>query len=288
MNKIRAIWVGMVVLGAALVSGSALAQVSRSDVDELSNRLAVLEMELAELRGMAGASSVSGDAIQTNDPTLARLLVRLDQLEIEMGRLTGQIEEIQFKVDRVGVDLESLTKDTDFRLRALETGEVAIAQQSPREDIITPPAQPQAVTTNNILGTIPTELDPETDEARYQSALSYLKQGEHEQAEEALQAFLAEHGDSELAGNAQYWLGESYYVRQMYREAAAAFLEGVRKYPDGSKAPDSMLKLGMSLNALGQKREACTTLGEIARRYPTASQTILQRARVERSRAGCT
>ena len=50
-----------------------------------------------------------------------------------------------------------------------------------------------------------------------------------------------------LAGNAQYWLGETYYVRKDYKNAAAAFAEGYQKYPKGPKAADDLLKLGMSL-----------------------------------------
>ena len=61
-----------------------------------------------------------------------------------------------------------------------------------------------------------------------------------------------------LAGNAQYWIGETYYVRGQYKNAADAFLKGYKKYKSSEKAPDTLLRLGMALAELGQKDAACS------------------------------
>ena len=65
-----------------------------------------------------------------------------------------------------------------------------------------------------------------------------------------------------LAGNAQYWMGETYYVRGRYQDAAVTFAEGYQKYPTNSKAPDNLLKLGMSLGQLGKKADACVAFAQ--------------------------
>lgn len=126
-----------------------------------------------------------------------------------------------------------------------------------------------------------------TPEEKYSQAFNLLSQANYDQAEVALRDFLKEYPDHRLAGNAKYWLGETYYVRGQYKEAAVTFAEGYQTYPDSPKAPDNLLKLGKSLSALGQTSDACGTYGELIRRFPTASPTILKQADQERRRLAC-
>ena len=88
-----------------------------------------------------------------------------------------------------------------------------------------------------------------------------------------------------LAGNAQYWLGETYYVRKDYENAATAFALGYQKYPKSAKAADDLLKLGMSLGNLGKKPDACTRLRAARPRLPDRARQH-QGARGERAAAG--
>ena len=118
-------------------------------------------------------------------------------------------------------------------------------------------------------------------EAQYEFAYAQLLQAQREQgdfgrAEGALKAFVAANPSHRLAGNAQYWLGETYYVRRDYQNAAVTFAEGFQKYPNSEKAPDNLLKLGMAMGQLNQKARACGTLGELEKRYPQASASIKQ------------
>ena len=126
-----------------------------------------------------------------------------------------------------------------------------------------------------------------TPEAQYKSAFGLLSQANYGEAELALRAFVDQNPDDPLAGNAKYWLGETYYVRQDFQQAAITFAEAYQRYPDNSKAPDNLLKLGMSLSALGSKPDACGTFAELLKRYPNAAVTVQQRAKQERQRLGC-
>jgi tol-pal system protein YbgF len=122
---------------------------------------------------------------------------------------------------------------------------------------------------------------------KYAEAFGLLRQANYVEAEEALTEFLERYPDHQLAGNAKYWLGETYYVRGDYRHAAVVFAEGYQKYPDNSKAADNLLKLGMSLAQLGSNDDACGTFNELLERYPDAAENILQRARGELERMSC-
>lgn len=131
-----------------------------------------------------------------------------------------------------------------------------------------------------------------TPERQYEHAYSLLVKAQREHTdfappEQAFRAFVAAHGTHRLAGNAQYWLGETFYVRQDYQQAATAFGEGAQKYPSSDKAADMWLKLGISLGKLNRKKEACGALAEMARRYPAASASVKQIAQRERQSLGC-
>ena len=90
-------------------------------------------------------------------------------------------------------------------------------------------------------------------------------------------AFVQRYPNDPLAGNAQYWLGETYYVRKDYENAATAFAEGYQKYPESGKAADNLLKLGMSLGNLGKKSEACSAFARLDRDFPTAPANVKDR-----------
>ncbi|MEE8504913.1 MAG: tol-pal system protein YbgF [Kiloniellales bacterium] len=130
-------------------------------------------------------------------------------------------------------------------------------------------------------------LAGDTPEERYRHAFGLLSQANYGEAELALRAFLVQHPKNPLSGNAKYWLGETYYVRQDFQQAAVTFAEAFQEFPENSKAPDNLLKLGMSLAALGSKSDACGTFTELLKRYPEAAVTVIQRAKQERQRLSC-
>ena len=112
-------------------------------------------------------------------------------------------------------------------------------------------------------------------------------QQEYPGAEKAFSAFVVTHPDDKLAGAAQYWLGETYYVRGNYDQSAKAFAEGYQRYPKSDKAPDTLLKLGMSLVQLKRNKDACVLYKELDTKYPSAPANVKQAVQRERQRAGC-
>ena len=89
-----------------------------------------------------------------------------------------------------------------------------------------------------------------------------------------------------MAGNAQYWLGETYYARGKYMEAASAFAEGYKRYPKSAKTPDALLKLGMSLARADQKQNACVALAKLGEEFPQAAASVTSARRLRNEKAG--
>jgi tol-pal system protein YbgF len=122
---------------------------------------------------------------------------------------------------------------------------------------------------------------------QYNHAFGLLKQADYPAAEAALKAFLEQHPTDPMAGNAQYWLGETYYTRNRFLEAASAFAEGYKRYPKSAKAADDLLKLAMALGRANQKPNACLALEQLDHDFPHPGAAIREHAGAEKKRLGC-
>lgn len=146
------------------------------------------------------------------------------------------------------------------------------------------PVVPEQVETASLDNSAAPQAD--TPEKLYELSYESLLRRRYGEAEAGFRTFVQKHPEHELAGNAGFWLGETYYVQSNYKAAAQAFLNGYQKYPTNRKAPDSLLRLGMSLNQLGQKDQACAAFATIESKFPKAMETR-KRAQDESGKAGC-
>jgi tol-pal system protein YbgF len=131
------------------------------------------------------------------------------------------------------------------------------------------------------------ELPSGSVQDQYNFAMGLLTQANYPAAEQAMRSFVARWPKDPLAGNAQYWLGETFYVRKDYGNAATAFAQGYEKYPKSAKAADDLLKLGMSLANLNQKPDACRAYARLQHDFQAAGPPIKDRLASEKQRAGC-
>jgi tol-pal system protein YbgF len=86
---------------------------------------------------------------------------------------------------------------------------------------------------------------------------------------------------SEQSGDAQYFIGESYYQQGMFREAAAAFDRGITDYPGSKRVPDMYWKRGMAQNALGQTDRARESWEFVVKTFPNTDAGRLARQRLD-------
>ena len=212
---------------------------------------------------------------------------RLDALETQVQALAAQMERLQEQLRSLGDRPPSKTGVGGGGFGAVT---VESAPEAPKDDLdrVFPTAKGKGskVTekTTSSEGAVDTETPPQQ---LYERAYSFLLTKDYATAESTFESFLKQHPTHPLAGNAQFWLGETFFVRGQYRPAAAAFLRGYQDYGKGQKAPESLLKLAMSLNRLGQKDAACSSFTEFASKYPTPPERIRALADAERKRSGC-
>jgi len=291
------------------------------DLQRLRNDIKDIQFFIFRSEGPAPSIIESGTAqgAAESNEVAARLEVRFGVVEDQFRTLTGQIEQIAHSISVVSDRVEKLVNDVDFRLNAIERAqEQALARTVPQfsqpqqATLLGQPLSNQqlsgvsaASTTPGTLGTmsvgalsadgetVVSTLPPApalpagTVKEQYNYAFSLLRQQEYTEAERALTAFIELHPSDPLAGNANYWLAETYYVRGDFQKAAGYFATGYKNFPDSNKASDNLLKLAMSLANLDQTDQACLTFKELSERYPDAPSSIKQRAAFESQRAGC-
>jgi tol-pal system protein YbgF len=292
--------------GALLIAVPALlpagARADDSDLRAVNNRLDRLERQLNDMQGggSGGGDSDAPPPSSGGGSVSADVQSRLGDIEDQMRTLTGRVEELSHKIDQTNQDLQTYKSNTDLRFQDIGSGAGAGAAATPAAggaapqaggapEKLTPgaaaPAEKQAAQQAEAKPTV--TLPTGTPQVQYDFAIDLLKRGEFPQARDALKQFLADHPKDALAGNAQYWLGETYYVQGQYKDAADSFLKGYTTYSKSSKAPDSLLKLGMTLSQLGQKDAACATFGQLKQQFPQASPAVTARAKQERQKTGC-
>ena len=127
--------------------------------------------------------------------------------------------------------------------------------------------------------------DSGEDKTAYQAAFNLLKDGQYDRAIPAFQKFLATYPDSSLADNAQYWLGEAYYVNKAYPEAEAAFQRVIDKYPQSRKLADALLKIGFCRYELKQWQSAREVLGQVVARFTDTPAARLAQQRLDKMSA---
>jgi tol-pal system protein YbgF len=317
-----------VIATAWVLGGSPAVAQTQQDMRPLYDRIERLQRDVDGLqrqlarRGGAPAGTTAGTDPGTSSDFIDRTEGRFQSVEEQLRDLTGRIEQLGNQVTQLTSRLDKLVSDVDFRLNAVEKnaaqGGGAAAAPAPASAAASPPPaappnlgpaqvapgqqrlvltpggpNPPAPAANPAAAPGAVQLPQGSPEAQYEFAYGVLLQAQREQAdfgraEQALRAFVAANPQHRLAGNAQYWLGETYYVRRDYQNAAATFAEGLQKYSKSDKAPDNLLKLGMSLGQLNRKNEACGALGEVDKRYPSATAQVKQTAQRERTRLGCT
>lgn len=133
----------------------------------------------------------------------------------------------------------------------------------------------------------PPPAKPADAESMYQSGIQAYNAGLTDEAEIAFKEILQKYPKHNLAGNAQYWLGETYLKTGELGKAKQAFKSGYEDYHNGNKAPDSLFKLGVTLVKLNDSRSACIIYTSFAGEFPKANAELVKRVQAEKNKLDC-
>ena len=262
----------------------------------------------------------------TGDPAAERLMQKMDALETSMRTLRGEVEQLRFERDSLMQQVQAMagdaaiTQDLINRMKIhLDAVDLVASEQRSAPNPYTPRTYSggagTVVESSPFMETESFSSQPVTPDSgqisQIPSAPVYrertigvqenyndvsqlstfgqtkLAEGDFSGAQTAFKQYLQFNPDAADAGEVNFWLGESYFVRGGYADAADAYITSMRKDPKGVKAPDAMVRLAATLGKLGNKAEACQTLATFPAQFPNASASTKEKARVEAARTGC-
>lgn len=230
----------------------------------------------------------SSGVLPGRDPATAQDVAELKRRVLELQR---QATRSEIELDR----LRARVVELEAELRASGGSRPLRPSTSPP----TPPPEelpspahdsPQPVLEEVDLPDEPTPSPPAADreatpvsaagQAVYDRGYALYHQGRYLDAESTFQRFLAEHGSTDLADNARYWIGEARHARGDVPGALAAFRETVERHPTGNKVPDALLKAGQALDELGDRESSREMYRELIRRYPQSDAASVAERRL--------
>lgn len=269
--KMRSLIRNTVLAVAAL---SAAACVTGSDVEKLQSQISDLQEQLAQVKRTASSkeevSNVNktiAEQTQTLLKSNATLVAKVDQIEDKIQNAQGATEQTNYRLDRMTQQLTQTQHDVD----ELKAGVARAAAAAPTS---LPPSGSE-------LTVQPPTAPSEDPMQTYQSAYRDFQRGNYDLAIAGFRDFAARNPNSELSGNAAYWIGESLYSQKKYREAIQQFDSVVTKYPRSDKVAGALLKKGYSYIALGEKSQGIVQLQYVVHEHSTSPEAALARQKLK-------
>ncbi len=239
-------------------SGKQQEQALRAELAESHAELGRIKTDLAQLRGR----------IEENHYALNKRLAEADD-QSRMARIENQVARCLYRLQAIEKYLNLEVAEPPADVDGHSVSDAGARSDRTAADGSAVPAG----------GTMP-PAPPSVDEL-YASAKRDFDRGALDSARSAFQRLLSLYPKEKLAGNAQFWLGETYYREQWYEKAILEYQKVIENYPDGNKIEASLLKQGLAFFNLGDKANARLILQELIRKYPKSNEAQIARQKVK-------
>ncbi|MBI2215199.1 MAG: tol-pal system protein YbgF [Acidobacteria bacterium] len=263
--------------GLALVLTSGCA--SSSDVERLQAQVFDLQDQVAQLKRSASTEVQQVNqkmAKQTEEllKSYADLTARVGEGDEKMQSTIGQIEQTNYRLDRIAQQLTQIQSEL-----------AAVKASRPTA----PPSAPSLGTAPATGGTpagsaldVDASPSPAEDPIEvYQSAYRDYQRGNYDLARQGFGDFAQANPQSDLADNAVYWIGETWFAQKKHRDAIAQFDRVINDYPTSDKVPAALLKKGLAYIEMGERAQGVVQLQYVVHEHPTSREATLARQRLQ-------
>ncbi|WP_298439927.1 tol-pal system protein YbgF [Geobacter sp.] len=266
MNKIaRTITAAALIALAGCATRSDLDVVQR-DNEELKDRLFRMEKELGGVRTETRESietTLKGfqSEQERERKILADLQAAMEGMKVDNQVLAGKVDDLGQAARKPADDVKLLREDLERRLAAVE--ERLGTLEKGIEGLQKKVADAETKIQNAAVA---------SPEGLYQKGLDTFRAGNFAAAREIFTKFLEQYPKSELAPNARYWNGETYYSEKKYEQAILEFQEVIKNFPGKEKVPAAMFKQASAFQALGDTKSARYVLKKLVEEYPASEE----------------
>ena len=257
---------------------------------KIFNPVTVLFLSLAFVGGCATQHDVQqaqlgNDTLRTQ---IANLNNTISTVHREIAEVRGEVETVRHRIDRVARERQGVSPEVEVLQRRIAKLEQRLAPPPrplypvptllPPEEIPEPSAPPEDVSPDPSSVSAQEALREQTE---YAAALQLLRQEDYDPAVQQFRNFQRSYPTSEMADDAQYWIGESYFIQQDYNRAILEFND-VSKYYRGDRRPDALVRQAEAFLEIGDRTDARLILRKVIEDYPLSdvipqAQSLLQR-----------
>ncbi len=275
--------IGLLLFGCASTKDI---QILDKEIDKLHSQITILQKENASTKNELSDSKAENQRLKTD------LTLRLENLQSEMRSLSIGIEEYKELLKRPSKEMDRFKEDMEGRLKGYEerrkTQEEKIKEI---EDRLKGLDEKPVVSTSKVMETEkPASTKEDLAEIRgvstgmgdiYKDAYETFHKGNLEGARRKFEAFLKQYPNTELSDNAQFWIGETYYLKKDFERAILEYEKAIVKYPEGDKIPAASFKQALAFMELGDKANAKNLLKRVIEKYPRSEQAEMAKKKLE-------
>jgi tol-pal system protein YbgF len=232
---------------------------------EITQNAAVQRTLIEQSLDSVNKLNTSMSAVQkTTQDFSAASGARLDTMGTQVQGLSDNVADLQArlgKLDQKLTDIQNTLQNVDSKL----------ASPAPS------PASAPPAAMNAPSGTVPTIAPggpaasgppPASADVLYSNALRDINGKHYDLATQEFQDYMKWYGDTDLASNAQFYLGEVAFMQMQFQVALDAYNRVIENYPKSFKTASARMRKGLCLAELGQKASAVRELRAVVRLYP--------------------
>jgi tol-pal system protein YbgF len=277
MRYRRLLWAAAAIVSCALLGsliGPRPVLAVAKEIIEIQNDVGLL---LQGQRSMQNSIDTNQGVVKT---MLQQTVDSSDQFNTEMGSLQKSVRDVQAntssQLNTVSTSVQSLSDSiADVNAHIGKLNQQLADLQSSLQSI-------DAKLAANAASAAATASRPAAD-VLYSSAYRDITAGHYDLAKQEFQSYLKYYPGTELASNAQFYLGEIAYQSKDYRGAIAQYDKVLQNYPNSFKLPSAQVKKGLALLALGQRSAGERALREVIQQYPESDEAKLARSVLRRA-----
>ena len=277
--------VGVFLFGCATIRD---VRILDREIDKLHSELSALRKENNSLENKISVLSDENQKLKTE------FLFRLESVQSEVRILSTGIEEYKDYLKKPSKEIGRVKEDVEVRLRILEERRKNLEEKNKAQEEKIREMEDRLKGAEGKMKQIESEKSSPMKEVLseskglsagmgdlYKDAYETFQKGDLEGARKKFEAFLKQYPNTELSGNAQFWIGETYYQKKDFEKAILEYEKAITKYPESGKIPAALFKQALAFLELGDKSNAKNLLRRIIERFPLSDQAEMAKKKLE-------
>jgi len=271
-------------VGGALLTPAPVGAVAR-EIIQLQRDVALLIQAQRDLqRSVDEKHAIQKTLLEQNLDAVSKLNIALGGLQktvqdvqansgARLDTMTTQVQGVADNLEDVKARIGKLNQQLAEMQGTLQSLDAKLATPAPAPGATPPPTGPG--------GAAAPSGPPPSADVLYSNGLRDFQGGKYDLSRQEFSDYLKYYADTDLASNAQFWLGEIAYAQKDYKTAVTEYDKVITNYPKSFKQATARLKKGMALVELGQKASAIRELREVVRRFPGTDEDRRARAKLK-------